>query len=128
MALPSPMSLAALPGLAFTTNAFSFMEFTAYPLTGSLGKYFSSLTELSFSPEDFMEVENAYVRFNYGNADRFLSVRGGVFHPWEGFGASDRPFSNARPLFQTSPISPGGRSVPYVFQPWGLDEVGAEFG
>ena len=111
-----------------TTNAFSFMEFTAYPLTGSWGKYFSSLTELSFSPEDFMEVENAYVRLNYGKADKFFSVRGGVFHPWEGFGASDRPFSNARTLFQTNPISAGGRAVPYLYQPWGMDEAGVEFG
>ena len=120
--------IGGVAGSRVTTNDFSFMEFTAYPLTGSLGKYLSSLAELSFSPEDFMEVENAYLRFNYGNADRFWSVRGGVFHPWEGFGASDRPFSNARPLFQTNPISSSGRAVPYVFQPWGLDEVGAEFG
>jgi hypothetical protein len=52
----------------------------------------------------------------------------GVFHPWEGFGASDRPFSNARPFFQTVPISAGGRAIPYVFQPWGLDEAGLEIG
>lgn len=120
--------IGGVAGARTTTSAFSFMEFTAYPLTGSFGKYFSSLAELSFSPEDFMEVENAYVRFNYGNADKFLSIRGGVFHPWEGFGASDRPFSNGRPLFQTSPISAGGRSAPYLFQPWGMDEAGVEFG
>jgi hypothetical protein len=120
--------IGGVAGDRVNTNAFSFQEFTAYPLTGSWGKYFSSLAELSFSPEDFMEVENAYGRFNYGNADRFLSIRGGVFHPWEGFGASDRPFSNVRPLFQTNPISASGRSVPYVFQPWGLDEAGVEFG
>jgi hypothetical protein len=125
---PVASVIGGVAGPRITTNALSFMEFTAYPLTGSWGKYFSSLTELSLSPEDFIEVENAYVRFNYGNQDKFWSVRGGVFHPWEGFGASDRPFSNVRPLFQTSPISAGGRAVPYVFQPWGLDEVGAEVG
>ncbi len=116
------------PGPRTTTNALSFQEFTLYPLTGAWGKYFSSMSELSFSPEDFIEVENAYVRFNYGNADKFFSARAGIFHPWEGFGASDRPFSNARTLFQTSPISAGGRAVPYVFQPWGLDEAGLEVG
>lgn len=120
--------VSGVPGPRTTTNAFSFMEFTLYPLTGSWGKYFSSLSELSFSPEDFIEVENAYVRFNYGTENRFFSARAGVFHPWEGFGASDRPFSNGRALFQTSPISAGGRAVPYVFQPWGLDEVGLEVG
>jgi hypothetical protein len=111
-----------------STHAFSFMEATVYPLTGSWGKYFGSLSELSVSPEDFFEVENAYVRIVYGDEKRFFTSRIGVFHPWEGFGASDRPFSNVRPLFQTTPISAGGRAIPYLFQSWGLDEVGAEGG
>jgi len=115
-------------GSRTTTNAFSFMEATIYPVTGSWGKYFGSLSELSVSPEDFFEVENAYVRIVKGDAKRFFTSRIGVFHPWEGFGASDRPFSNARTLFQATPISAGGRAIPYVFQPWGLDEAGAEVG
>ena len=125
---PVPNVIAGVPGPRTTTNALSFMEGTIYPLTSSWGKYFGSLTEFSFSPEDFWEIENAYARFNYGSADKFFSFRGGVFHPWEGFGASDRPFSNARALFQTTPISASGRTVPYVYQPWGLDEVGVEAG
>jgi hypothetical protein len=111
-----------------TTTAMSFMEATFYPLTGSWGDHFGSLSELSVSPEDVFEIENAYVRAISGNEKKFVTSRFGVFHPWEGFGAADRPFSNARPLFQTSPLSAGGRSIPYVFQPWGLDEVGAEVG
>src|SRR5438128_10160340 len=107
-----------VPGSRTRTNAFSYLETTVYPLTGSWGKYFGSLSELSFSPEDFFEVENAYVRVAKGNENRFFTARAGVFHPWEGFGASDRPFSNGRTLFQTSPISAGGRAVPYVYQPW----------
>jgi hypothetical protein len=109
-----------------TTTAMSFMEATLYPLTGSWGDHFGSLSELSVSPEDVFDIENAYVRVIAGNETRFFTSRFGVFHPWEGFGAADRPFSNARTLFQTTPISAGGRAVPYVFQPWGLDEVGAE--
>jgi len=110
------------------TNALSFMEATLYPLTGSWGKYFASLSELSVSPEDVFEIENAYVRFVKGDERKFFTSRFGVFHPWEGFGASDRPLSNARPLFQTSPLSAGGRGVPSLFQPWGLDEAGIELG
>lgn len=129
---PNGAPVANCPGNACgartTTNALSFMEATLYPLTGSWGKYFSSMSELSVSPEDVFEVENAYVRFVKGDADRFLTARVGVFHPFEGFGASDRPFSNARPLFQNTPISAGGRAIPYVFQSWGLDEAGAEVG
>lgn len=111
-----------------TTNALSFMEATLYPLTGSWGKYFASESELSVSPEDFFEIENAYVRFVKGNETNFFTSRIGIFHSWEGFGASDRPYSNARTLFQTTPISASGRTIPYLFQPWGLDAVGAEVG
>jgi hypothetical protein len=120
--------IGGVAGPRTTTNALSFQEFTVYPLTGSWGKYFGSLAELSTSPEDVFEIENAYVRFVYGKADKFFTARVGIFHPWEGFGASDRPFSNARPFFQTVPISAGGRGIPYVFQSWGLDEAGLELG
>ncbi len=120
--------IGGVPGTRTTTNGVSFQEFTLYPFTGSWGKYFGSLAELSTSPEDVFEIENAYVRFVYGKSDRFFTARVGVFHPWEGFGASDRPFSNARPFFQTVPIAAGGRGIPYVFQPWGLDEAGIEIG
>ncbi len=120
--------IGGIPGPRTTTNGVSFQEFTLYPLTGSWGKYFGSLAELSTSPEDVFEIENAYLRFVYGRSDRFFTARIGVFHPWEGFGASDRPFSNARPFFQTVPISAGGRGIPYVFQSWGLDEAGIEIG
>jgi len=63
-----------------------------------------------------------------GNDKKFFTARASIFHSWEGFGASDRPFSNARPFFQTVPISAGGRAIPYTFQPWGLDEAGLEIG
>ena len=120
--------IGGVPGPRTTTNSFNFMEATLYPLTGAWGKYFGSLSELSTSPEDVFEIENAYVRFAFGNGERFVTIRTGIFHPWEGFGASDRPYSNARPFFQTVPMSAGGRAVPYVFQPWGLDEAGIEIG
>ena len=126
---PGPNLLpSGAPGPRTTINSFSFQEFTAYPITGSWGKYFGSMAELSFSPEDFMEVENAYVRFVKGNPKTFFTARAGIFHPWEGFGASDRPYSNGRTLFQTAPISAKGTAVPYVYQPWGLDEAGFEVG
>lgn len=120
--------VAGAPGPRTTTIAPSFMEATLYPLSGAWGKNFGSLVELSVSPEDFFEVENAYVRFVGGKENSFFTSRVGVFHPWEGIGASDRPFSNGRTLFQSVVQSSGGRAVPYVYQPWGLDEVGAEIG
>lgn len=120
--------VAGVPGSRTTTVAPSFMEATIYPLTGSFGKYFGALSELSVSPEDFFEVENAYLRFVVGDENKFFTSRVGVFHPWEGIGSSDRPLSNGRTLFQSVVQSSGGRAVPYVYQPWGLDEVGVEVG
>src|SRR6266498_1619775 len=55
--------VAGVCGPRTTTNAFSFFEATLYPLTGSWGKYFASESELSVSPEDVFEIENAYIRF-----------------------------------------------------------------
>ncbi|MBI3491796.1 MAG: hypothetical protein HY047_08460 [Acidobacteria bacterium] len=125
---PIPNCPGGVCGARTTTNAFSFQEATLYPLTGSWGKYFAAESELSVSPEDFFEIENAYIRFVKGDDTRFFTARAGIFHSWEGFGASDRPYSNARTLFQTSPISASGRAIPYLFQPWGLDTPGVEVG
>jgi len=52
-----------------------------------------------WSDAQSIAIENAYVRYVRGNENAFFTVRAGVFHPFEGFGASDRPLSNARTLF-----------------------------
>lgn len=44
-------------------------------------------------------------------------------HPQEGFGASDRPLGNNRPLFQKQPANPGS-----PFYLWNVDEMAAEAG
>ncbi|GBE32827.1 hypothetical protein BMS3Bbin05_01750 [bacterium BMS3Bbin05] len=72
-----------------TDSQLKFKEFTMYPLTGSWGKYFGSLAELSVGIPEEWEVENAYVRGVYGNENGWFEGRVGVFHAWEGFGASD---------------------------------------
>ena len=69
--LPNGAPIANCPtnvcGPRTVTTALSFQEATIYPLTGSWGKYFASESELSVSPEDFFEIENAYVRIVKGN-------------------------------------------------------------
>ncbi len=102
-----------------------FHELTLYPLTGSFEKYFSSLVELSFAPEEPAEVENAYVRLNKGNDARFFQGRFGIFHPFEGYGASDRPLAITRPYFQTTAAI---LDQPTFFTPWGFDQAGIEGG
>ncbi len=106
----------------YTSSQLKFKEFTMYPLTGSWGKYFGSLAELSVGIPEEWEVENAYVRGVYGNENGWFQGRIGVFHAWEGFGASDRPLGTMRPLIQGKM----GMGVP--FKAWPGGETGAEVG
>lgn len=108
-----------------TTNQMQFTEFTLYPITGALTKNLSSMAELTLLPEDFMEVENAYVRYNTGDEKNFFSARAGIFHPFEGYGASDRPMALTRPMIQTTAANQTGSTY---FTPWNFDMVGAELG
>jgi len=112
-------------GVVTNTNQFSFVELTVYPMTGAYGKYLSSLVELSFLPDNFAEVENAYARVTFGKENEYFTARAGIFHPFEGYGASDRPLGLSRPLFQTSTSSYNQSTA---FKPWGYDEAGVEFG
>jgi hypothetical protein len=109
-----------------TTKAqLSFREITLYPLTGSFAKNYSSMIELSVSPEDFWEIENGYVRANFGTEAEHFSARLGIFHPFEGYGASDRPLGLSRPLFQTTAANYNKSTG---FTPWNFDQMGLEFG
>ena len=110
-------------------NQETFFELTVYPLTGAFNKNWSSLVELTFAPEEVAEIENGYVRGNWqAGADRVFSSRFGIFHPFEGYGASDRPASISRPLFQTTLAKDAKAGKTFVFTPWGLDQAGLEFG
>lgn len=110
-------------GTKTTINKLTLHEVTLYPLSGSFGKHYSSLMELSILNEASVEIENAYFRYTTGKEDAFFSVRFGIFHPFEGYGASDRPYSINRPLFQGQAASQTGSTF---FTPWGFDESGIE--
>jgi hypothetical protein len=113
---------AAGAGGDHTDTQIKFKEFTMYPLTGSWGKYFGSLAELSVGIPEEWEVENAYVRGVYGDENGWFEARYGVFHTWEGFGASDRPASLSRPLIQ------GKMGLGVPFKVWPGNETGIELG
>jgi hypothetical protein len=106
-------------------SQFTFHELTLYPVTGSFAKYYASLVELSFLPAESAEVENAYIRLDKGTDERWVQARFGIFHPFEGFGASDRPLSISRPFLQTNPANFNQNTF---FTPWGFDEAGGEVG
>ena len=109
-------------GPSTSTNQLEFFEFTFYPLTGSWGKHFASIGEFSMAPDDVFEIENAFVRGVYGGENGWFQARVGIMHPFEGFGASDRPLSTIRPLFQRQ------RTTGSPFIIWNLDEQAAEAG
>lgn len=124
---------AATTSQNISKNQLQAYEQTLYPLSGSWGENFGSFVELSMAPGEGFEVENAYVRGVYGDKNGWFSGKVGVMHPWEGFGASDRPLGNIRPLFQkgvTYAGSAGGTpgKVASPFYLWNIDEAAAEIG
>ncbi len=108
-----------------TSDLFEMREITLYPVTGSFMKYFSSESELSLSPDQNVEIENAWVRGVYGGKDLWYEARIGIFHPFEGYGGSDRPLSQSRPLFETAAAN---QNQDTLVRLWGVDHVGAEVG
>jgi hypothetical protein len=106
-----------------SNSQLELKEVTLYPLTGSWGENFGSLVELSMSPDDVFEVENAYVRGVAGDAKGWWQGKVGIMHPWEGWGASDRPLGVSRPLIQKQKANPGS---PFFL--WNLDEMAIEGG
>lgn len=110
----------------YTNSQIELLEFTLYPLTGAFLKNWSTLTEISGSTDE-IEVENAYVRYDVGNETNFYEFRGGVFHPFEGYGASDRPIGLSRPLIQTTATTNAVGDA-NGWTPWGFDESGVEGG
>ncbi len=109
-----------------TDNAFVFHELTFYPITGAIGKWWAAETELTFAPGEKPEVENAYIRATYPHKDWLFTARAGILHPFEGYGASDRPISNIRPQFQSQRAKQG--SFDTQVQIWNQDQEGLELG
>jgi hypothetical protein len=108
-----------------STNSFQLTNFelTFYPITGAFAKNLATETEIALASLSAPEFENAYVRWIHGSENGFLSVRAGIFHPWEGYGGADRPVSISRPLIQTSAANHTGNTF---FTLWNFDQSGLE--
>ncbi|HSS44105.1 MAG TPA: hypothetical protein VLO07_02095, partial [Thermoanaerobaculia bacterium] len=111
-------------GAVTTTNQLTHFEVTLYPLTGAVLGNYSSMFEISLVAGDSPEAENAYGRGNWKLGPGHLSARLGIFHPFEGYGASDRPLGIARPLFQTTGSN---FNQPTFFTPWTSPTTGGSF-
>jgi hypothetical protein len=102
-----------------------FQALELYPMTGSWGRYLSSNIKFTLSPGQDPAIENAYLRITAGTRETFLTARAGIFHPFDGYGASDSPATISRPLIQT--ISNRDTQSTF-FRTWGFDQLGAELG
>jgi hypothetical protein len=108
-------------------DQFLVQALELYPFAGSWGKYFSSNIKLTFAAvgSPAVAIENLYAKVNAGSEKRFTGARVGIFHPYDGFGASDSPATISRPFFQTSAANFDQSTF---FRTWGFDEAGAEVG
>lgn len=107
-----------------SSNTFSG-ELNFYALTGSFQRYFATETELAVSPGEGTEVENAYARAVYGDENLWFEARAGIFHAFEGLGASDRSLGPSRPLiFDLTP----NQNQDTLMRMVELNRIGAELG
>ena len=73
-------------------------ELSLHPISGSFGKWWSVRSELAFSPGEEVGVEQGYARATYPYKDWIFSTRAGIFHPIEGYGASDDSLGAFKPM------------------------------
>lgn len=107
-----------------SSNTFSG-ELNFYALTGSFQRYFATETELAVAPGEGTEVENAYARAVYGDENLWFEARAGIFHAFEGLGASDRSIGPSRPLiFDLTP----NQNQDTLMRMVELNRIGAELG
>ena len=89
------------PAVSRTDNRLALEGVSFHPLTGSFQKHWATETEIAFSPNEGVSIENAYVRGAWGGQDLWFQGRVGAFHAIEGFGASDRSIGVSVPLFMS---------------------------
>ena len=109
-------------GTRSSTDQLEFDDAGVYALTGSWGGNFASQAELDIAPGEEIEIANAYIRGVYGDEKGWFQGRIGVMHPWEGFGASDRPIGISRPLIQET------QAAGSPFLVWAVPEMAVEGG
>ena len=79
----------------------------------------------TFAQDKDPAVEDSISKSIGVNDKKFFGIRAGIFHPFDGFGASDLPASASRPFFQTNPANFNQTTF---FTTSGFNQLGAEFG
>ena len=99
---------------------------------GPISRYFSSSLKVTVWPEESNETElteriEGALRFDYGNADKFIDIRAGVPHPHEGFGGSESyVVSDTRPFIQE--LKTANFNQDTFFTPIGFHMTGVSVG
>lgn len=108
-----------------SSHSFQFVNERVglFPVNGAFAKNLACRTEITLASGSSPDIENAYVRWVHGSENHFLSTRFGIFHPWEGYGASDMPVGASSPLFETSTAS---YNADTYFQLRGFNQMGLE--
>jgi len=115
-----------------TTQKARLFAAEGYLWYAPLSKYFSSNLKVTFWPEESNETEltervEGTLRFTYGNADRFIDIRGGVPHPHEGFGGSEAyVVSDTRPFIHE--LQSANFNQDTFFTPDGFHQAGGSIG
>ncbi|MDP4198615.1 MAG: hypothetical protein Q8922_00235 [Bacteroidota bacterium] len=88
-------------------NNINFGPAAIYPLCGAFGGHISAFSEFEFTPGEGIDIDNAFLRFTFGDTASFWSFRVGIFHPIEGYGASDADamLGASSQLFPNSPAT-----------------------
>lgn len=84
------------------TGGIRFDEAAIHPVTGSWGRHWGTSAEFAITRSGEIEIEQSYARYVFGEEDSFGSIRAGIFHALEGFGAADRTIGISSPLIQSS--------------------------
>ena len=115
-----------------TAQRARFFAGEGYLWYAPISKYFSSNVKVTIWPDEDNETEltervEGTLRFTYGNADKFIDIRGGVPHPHEGFGGSEAyVVSDTRPFIHE--LRSANFNQDTFFTPDGFHQAGGSVG
>jgi hypothetical protein len=101
-------------GTSNIQSQMNFLDAAIHPATGSWGKHWGTGGEFAIQKSGEVSIEQAQVRYVFGEDRSFGSLRGGVFHSIEGFGAADAPIGITRPLIQSAQAFRGATNTLYT--------------
>jgi hypothetical protein len=108
---------------------FDLFAVELYGAYAPWGRYLSTATKFTYFPKPAYDTEDRFkleggVKATFGSEKRFFTIRGGVPHPMEGFGASDATITDTRPYIQETTANFNQNTF---FTPWNFHQTAAQF-